>query len=345
MRPVPITPARSCFEVRLASTGERLAPRVTADDDPLAAIVCHYPLTTVVFGVVVPFLNEERYLPTLLESLAAQSDPVDQLLLVDDGSTDASPRIAAEFARAHDYAVVLRRPPRRLESDRLATAAELVAAQWAVERLEEPWDVLGKVDADVWLAPETIAEIRHAFESDPALGMAGAHLSEPGKDSGPVRKPCGPGHVEGATKFYRRRCWEEISPLPPILGWDIIDELRAQMRGWKTASLAIPGGDPVHLRPMGAHDGALRAHRRWGTGAYAYGEHPLHLALVATRDARRPPVLFGSLNFVLGWALAALQRAPRAEPELRAYNRREQLRRIRRRLDPLRPRPGSSRAS
>jgi biofilm PGA synthesis N-glycosyltransferase PgaC len=328
MRPVPMTAARSSA-VRRAVASER---RATADDDSLIAIRSHYPLTLVVVGVVVSFLNEERYLPRLLESLAAQSDFVDQLLLVDDGSTDASPRIAADFARAHDYARVLERPRRLAESDRLATAAELVAVQWAVERLEEPWDVFGKVDADVWLAPGTIAEHRRAFEADPVLGMAGARLSEPGRDETLARKPCGPGHVEGATKFYRRRCWEEISPLPPILGWDIIDELRAQMRGWRTASLLIPGGDPVHLRPMGAHDGALRAHRRWGAGAYAYGEHPLHLALVATRDARRSPVLLGSLNFVLGWAVAGLRRAPRAEPELRAFNRREQRRRIRRRV-------------
>lgn len=323
-----MTAARSSA-VRRSRTAER---RATAGDDSLTAIRPHYALTLVVLGVIVPFLNEERYLPKLLESLAAQRDAIDQLLLVDDGSTDASPRIAADFARAHDFARVLQRPRRRAESDRLATAAELVAVQWALERLEEPWDVFGKVDADIWLAPGTIAELRRAFEADPTLGMAGAHLSEPGRDATLARKPSGPGHVEGATKFYRRRCWEEISPLPAILGWDIIDELRAQMHGWRTASFAIPGGDPVHLRLMGAHDGLLRAHRRWGAGAYAYGEHPLHLALVAARDARRSPALLGSLNFVVGWAVAALRRAPRAEPELRAYVRRDQLRRIAGRL-------------
>lgn len=340
MRPVPMTAERSC-----AVLGTSIAGRDTAGNDSLTAIGSHYPVALVVVGVVVPFLNEERYLPQLLESLAAQRDDIDQLLLVDDGSTDASSAIAADFARVHHFATLLRRPRRRAESDRLATAAELVAVQWAVERLDEPWDVVGKVDADVWLAPGTIAELRRAFAADPGLGMAGAHLSEPGRDDAIARKPCGPGHVEGATKFYRRRCWAEISPLPAILGWDIIDELRAQMRGWRTATLAIPGGDPVHLRPMGAHDGVLRAHRRWGAGAYAYGEHPLHLALVATRDARRSPVLLGSLNFALGWAVAALRRAPRAEPELRAYNRRVQLRRIRRRLESARARSGVSRST
>jgi hypothetical protein len=112
----------------------------------------------------------------------------------------------------------------------------------------------------------------------------------------------------------------------------MFDELRARMRGWRTASFAVPGGDPLHQRPMGVQDGLLRAHRRWGAGAYAYGEHPLHVALLALRDMRTTPPVLGSLNYVAGWATAALRRRPRAEPELRAYVRRNQLHRIRRRL-------------
>ena len=54
----------------------------------------------------------------------------------------------------------------------------------------------------------------------------------------------GAGHVHGATKFFRRACWEQISPVPPILGWDTIDESTARMRGWRTQSFAMPDGDP-----------------------------------------------------------------------------------------------------
>jgi len=282
--------------------------------------------------VVVPFLDEADHLPGLLESMAAQTRAPDRLVLVDDGSTDASAGIADGFARAHTYARVLRRPPHPVGADRLATAAELVAVRWAIDQLEEPWDVIGKIDADLVLSAETLATILDAFADDPGLGMAGAFISEMGAAGPPVRKSCGPGHVEGATKFYRRACWEAIAPLPAIVGWDMFDEIRAQMRGWRTASFAIPGGDPLHRRPMGSRDGLLRAYRRWGAGAYTYGEHPLHVALLAVRDVRaRPPVL-GSANYLAGWALAALRRRPRCEPELRAHVRRHQLRRIRRRI-------------
>jgi hypothetical protein len=45
---------------------------------------------------------------------------------------------------------------------------------------------------------------------------------------------------------------------------------------------------------------------------------------------RRPRVI-GGLNFMAGWALAVIRRAPRADRELREAMQRDQLDRIRRR--------------
>ncbi|MEU4565450.1 glycosyltransferase [Micromonospora sp. NPDC023956] len=54
---------------------------------------------TVKLSVVVPIYNVESYLPGLLDSLAAQDLPATEFILVDDGSTDRSPRIAASRVR------------------------------------------------------------------------------------------------------------------------------------------------------------------------------------------------------------------------------------------------------
>ncbi|MEU4088740.1 bifunctional glycosyltransferase/CDP-glycerol:glycerophosphate glycerophosphotransferase [Streptomyces aureus] len=51
-------------------------------------------------GVVVPFQNVEAYLTECLESIARQSFRDFEVILVDDGSTDGSTRIAAEFCAA-----------------------------------------------------------------------------------------------------------------------------------------------------------------------------------------------------------------------------------------------------
>ncbi len=53
-------------------------------------------------SVVIPTLNEAAYLPNLLEALAAQTRPADEVIVADAGSTDGTP----EIARRHGARVV-----------------------------------------------------------------------------------------------------------------------------------------------------------------------------------------------------------------------------------------------
>lgn len=293
---------------------------------------------TVRMVLVCCFLDEERHLPEFLASILAQVRRPDRLLLVDDGSTDASPRIAAAFAAEHDFALLLRRPRRPRGRDRLAQAAELRAFHWAVGRIDEPFDVIGKVDADLRLTPRTLAHLQWCLADEPRLGVVGPYLSEVAPDGRRLRDEAPPQHVRGALKLYRRACFEQVEPIPEILGWDTIDEIAARMHGWRSRSEAIPDGDPLHLRPTGAQDGSVRAFRRWGACAWGFGAHPLHVLLGGARRVRERPHVIGALHYVAGWAQAGLRRAPRASADVRAFCRDEQLRRIRRLL---RPRPSA----
>ncbi len=275
---------------------------------------------------VVSFLNEERHLQAFLDSIAGQERVPDLLVLVDDGSTDASCAIAAEFAATRSNVRLLRRAPRPPTRDRLALAAELRSFHWGLSQVELPWDVAVKMDADLDLSPDLFHTLERAFLSTPDLGIAGAYLSVIDRRTGMrVRERCPPHHVRGATKFYRRACLREISPIPPILGWDTIDEVAARRHGWRTASLACPRGDTIHLRPAGSTDGRLRAHYRWGVCAYGVGQHPLWVILSAARRLGDSPRLLGSGAFLAGWALAAIRRRPRAAPDVRDFARSEQL--------------------
>jgi hypothetical protein len=280
---------------------------------------------------IVPFLNESAHLPRFLASVAAQTRVPDRLVLVDDGSTDGSAAIAESFADRHSFAVALRRPPRPPRTDRLAGADELKAFLWALDQRTEPWDVVAKLDGDLELTPSTIAEIERQLILDPGLGIAGSYLTEVQPSGGQSRLRIHADHVHGATKFYRRPCWEQIAPLPTMLGWDTLDEVKARMLGWRTRSFAPPDGDPLHLRPRATYDGAARGLRRSGTGAYALGDHPLHVLLFSLRHATGPAGPAGALHYLAGWLTAPWHGIPRADPEVRAHIRRSELRRIRRR--------------
>lgn len=285
--------------------------------------------------VIISFLDEERYLAPMLASMGAQSARPEWLVLVDDGSRDGSLAVARAFAAERPWVEVLERPARPEQRDRLVDAPELRSFAWALERTDEPWDVVAKLDADLELHSRLFESVRERFATEPGLGVTGSVLSVRHTDGRLVREPHPREHVRGPNKFYRRACFEQISPLPEILGWDTIDDLRARLQGWRTESFALADGETVHLRPTGMHDGRLRALRRWGRCAWGYGAGPVNVALgaVARGTSRRPYVISG-LSYAWGYFVAALRRYPRAEPELRALVRRETWRRIGRALRP-----------
>jgi len=286
-------------------------------------------------AVIAVFLNEEEFLPSFLASLATQQREADLLLLVDDGSSDRSLELAREFADGRERTRTLSRPRRPSERDRLATAAELKAFSWAVEQIDIDWEVVAKLDADLRLPPSTFAELERRLDADPQLGIVGAQLSLLRPDGRLEREHSPPGHVRGATTFYRRACFEQIYPLAPRLGWDTQDELRARMHGWRTESFPLSGGDVVHLREAGTAQGALRGYRRAGIATYAYGAGPLWALLGTLRRLGGRPRVLGGISFLWGWSLAALRSDPRASAEERAFLARERRGGVRRWL--LRP--------
>ena len=118
-------------------------------------------------AVIVSFLDEERFLPTFLASVARQTRSPERLVLVDDGSRDTSLSIAQGFAARTPYATLIALPRRSTTEDRLAGAPELRTFQTAVNDLEPGFDLVAKLDADLELPSRFFEEIVRAFEAEP----------------------------------------------------------------------------------------------------------------------------------------------------------------------------------
>lgn len=110
-------------------------------------------------SVVIPSLNDSAMLAVCLEALARQTRPADEIVVVDNGSTDAT----ADVARAAG-ARVIDEPHRGIFP---ATAAGFDAATG---------DLLARLDADSVPEPDWIERVVARFESEPDL----AALSGPG---------------------------------------------------------------------------------------------------------------------------------------------------------------------
>lgn len=91
-------------------------------------------------SVVVPLYNKEATIARALDAIACQSNPPDEVVIVDDGSTDAGPEIVAEYLRRNPNWRLLRKENGGVSS----------ARNWGIEHASHQYICLLDAD-DVWL--------------------------------------------------------------------------------------------------------------------------------------------------------------------------------------------------
>jgi hypothetical protein len=100
-----------------------------------------------------------------------------------------------------------------------------------------------------------------------------------------------------------------VLPLEERLGWDGIDEIRANSRGWRSQTfLELPFR---HHRPEGVRDGRFWSRVEQGRVAHFMGYRPWYLALRSLHHlVRGEPAAVG---LCWGYLRTALRREPRCD--------------------------------
>jgi poly-beta-1,6-N-acetyl-D-glucosamine synthase len=264
------------------------------------------------YAVITPARDEAGSLPRPAAALAAQTLPPSAWVVVDDRSADGTPALLEALAREHAWVrpwswtggdgtrlIAGRREGRALEAFRAGLAA-----------LAVPVDVVIKVDADVDFDAHYCEELVRRFDADPALGIASGTCLE--RESGSwVRRTKADTTVWGASRAYRWDCLPDVLALAPRMGWDGLDELSVQRRGYRTQAFAdLPFR---HHRAEGARErSALHHGDAQGRAAWYMGYRPSYLALRALYRARRQPT---ALAMLWGYTAAAVRREPRCPDE------------------------------
>src|SRR4051794_14544441 len=132
--------------------------------------------------LITPARDEAAHLERTIRAVAAQTQRPDLWLVVDDGSTDATPEILARAAAELPFLRVLQAPQHdESGGDRLALAAEARAFNWALSAIDlDDYTHVGKLDADIELSSEYIERLLRRFGEEPELGVAGGRLLERG---------------------------------------------------------------------------------------------------------------------------------------------------------------------
>jgi glycosyltransferase involved in cell wall biosynthesis len=279
------------------------------------------------YVLITPARNEEAFLERTIDTMVRQTARPVRWVIVNDGSTDGTPRVARAHAARHDWITVVDMPLRRDRS--FAAKVRCFDAGYAAVR-DLAHDVVGNLDADISFDADYVEFLLERFAEDPALGVAGTVFEEPDGYRSDVDSFEGEQHVAGGCQLFRRRCFEEIGGYVPNRagGVDWIAVTTARMRGWRTRAFREKAF--FHHRSLGtAERNTVASAFSYGEKDYYLGGHPLwELCRVAYRLRKRPYVV-GGVAVGLGYLAAALRRVERpVSAELMRFHRREQLRKL-----------------
>ena len=197
--------------------------------------------------LVIPAYNEARHITQTLQSIVNQTVVPKKVVVVNDGSTDATQEIIDYFSKEYPFIVSLANE----STSKHAPGSKVIKAFYrGFATLPKDYSFIGKFDADVVL-PHTYFETMLAlFKNDTDIGIAGGNLYIEKGNSWVFENISEKTKVRGPIKLYRKECFEAIGGLKKVIGWDTVDELLAQYHGWKIAtdeSLHVK-----HLKPTGA---------------------------------------------------------------------------------------------
>ena len=123
--------------------------------------------------------NERLVLPECLRALAAQTEPADEIIVLDDGSSDDMVRwLTQEYAMTftpHGTSALgtsTRWPALKVWSKPNSGKADSLNQGWKMALGE----IVVTLDADTYIEPAALTAIRDGFVEDPALGIAGGVL-------------------------------------------------------------------------------------------------------------------------------------------------------------------------
>lgn len=278
------------------------------------------------YVLISPCRNEAEYMRRTLDSVIAQTARPMRWIIVDDGSTDATPQILAEYTAQHDWIEVVSKPDR----GHRAVGPGVIEAFYAGYEAIAPSDYtyLCKLDLDLDLPPRYFEILMTRMEADPRIASCSGKAYYEGPDGTMISENISDDMSVGMTKFYRVTAFEALGGFVREVMWDGIDCHKARMMGWKAVSWDEPELRFNHLRPMGSSQtGIFTGRRRHGFGQYYMGTGVLFILASVVNKMRQRPYVLGGLAIAQGYFGAMLKGVKRQEDaELRQFIRRYQMR-------------------
>ncbi len=274
------------------------------------------------YVIITPVKDEEKHIEQTINSVLNQTIKPVKWIIVNDRSTDRTGEIINKYESKHSWIKGIEtkaNSPRKMGGQ--------VALMHGLDSINvNDYDYFIRMDGDVTFEKDFFEKIFKRFEENQKLGIASGvcYVQENGKL---VEEKNPHFHTRGPLKIYRKECYNEIGGLDPNEGWDTIDEVKANMLGWKTQN--FPELKVIHLRKTQTASGALTGQKYKGRVSYYTGYHPLFALLRSFRVMYKKPYILGGLSMLSGFLEGYIKRLPRVnDPALISYLRKQQMNRL-----------------
>lgn len=269
--------------------------------------------------LITPARNEQDTLPVAAHSLLSQTHLPRLWLIVNDGSTDGTQQIIQTLKTDRPWIISLSLPPSTGGLDEHFSEVVqrgFIHLQSKAKDREIIYDLIGKIDADVFFDASCFSSLVREFEKDESLGVASPSLHfSPVPDLQHKFDQMGESdialsdHPTDGVRLYRRQCFEEIGGVQIVQAPDTAAEVKARLRGWKLCRF-----DHIHAGTLRKTHSSTSLWSRWvftGSLAHYFGYNPF---LVLARFCFE--LLFGrpkyrSFAFAWGYLRSCFRREAR----------------------------------
>ena len=256
------------------------------------------------YYIIIPAYNEEAFMALTLQSLVEQTLLPSKIVVVNDNSTDSTAEIVTSFSEKFPFITLVNK---KSDAIHLPGSKVIQAFQEGEKHIDDNYDIIVKVDADLIFPNNYFETIIKHFQSDSKIGMAGGFCYITKNDDWILENLTDKDHIRGALKAYRKETYKQIGGLKPAMGWDTVDELLCKFYNWKVVtdtSLHVK-----HLKPTGANYNKTARYKQ-GEAFYTLGYGFIITSIASAKLAmmKKKPLLF--LDYIKGFWKAKAAKTP-----------------------------------